>query len=161
MKTIIVYATKYGTTQKCAEELAKKIEGETDLFDLKKGTPDLSSYDTVIVGAPLYAGRIPKAATRFCSDQEKNLSGKRRGFFLCGMSSEETVQGLFNTAFPASLTANAACVFAGGEYLFSRMNFAERLIVKKISGSDQDQSLILSDNLTGLAESFNRTAQSV
>jgi menaquinone-dependent protoporphyrinogen oxidase len=48
MKTLIAYATKTGTTEKCAKMLAEKL-GSADLFNLSNGTPDLSKYDMVII----------------------------------------------------------------------------------------------------------------
>lgn len=46
-----------GFTKKCAEHLHSKIEG-SDIFDIEKQTFDLSGYDKILIGAPIYVGEI-------------------------------------------------------------------------------------------------------
>ena len=52
MKTLILYASKTGTTQDCARSLAQKIPDST-LVDLCAQKPDPSGYDQVIVGGSI------------------------------------------------------------------------------------------------------------
>ncbi|MGV8154838.1 MAG: hypothetical protein ACLKAL_13375 [Alkaliphilus sp.] len=43
MNTLIVYATKYGSTEKCSKILSKYLEGTVDLCNLKNANDvDLS-----------------------------------------------------------------------------------------------------------------------
>ena len=72
MKTLIAYSGKYGCTEKCAAALAEKLSGETCLLNLKKDkNPNLSGYDSVVVGGSVYIGKINKEVKSFCI---KNLS---------------------------------------------------------------------------------------
>ena len=54
MKTIVVYATRYSVSEKCAGKLAEKLGGEreVELCNLKRDrVDDLSAYDRVVIGS--------------------------------------------------------------------------------------------------------------
>ncbi|MBV1709042.1 MAG: hypothetical protein KMY54_04220 [Erysipelothrix sp.] len=52
MKTAIIYASTYGSTQKVAEVLHSSIK-DSDIFNVKKENPNISSYDSVILGSSI------------------------------------------------------------------------------------------------------------
>ena len=152
MRTLIVYATKYGFTKTCADILAKKLGENVDIYDLNSNLPDLMKYDKVIIGGSIYAGKIRKPVMRFCSDNLDTLKGKKLGLFICGMAKEEDAQKQIDSSFPEDLLA--VCVakgFFGGECNYEKMNFLEKFIMKKITGSKQSQSRVAEDNITRFA----------
>lgn len=152
MRTLIVYATKYGFTKTCADILARKLGENVDIYDLNSNLPDLMKYDKVIIGGSIYAGKIRKPVMRFCSDNLDNLKGKKLGLFICGMAKEEDAQKQIDSSFPEDLLA--VCVakgFFGGECNYEKMNFLEKFIMKKITGSKQSQSRVAEDNITRFA----------
>jgi menaquinone-dependent protoporphyrinogen oxidase len=152
MSTCIAYATKYGFTKTCAEILAKKLDGETDIYDLSNHQPDLNKYDKVIIGGSIYAGKIRKPAMQFSSDHMDSIKGKKLGLFICGMSDGEDAQKQLESSFPKELlTVAVAKDSFGGECNFDRMNFIDRFIMKKITGSGQNQVRILEDHITRFA----------
>ena len=64
MSTLIVYASKYGCTEKCVKLMSKKLNDKVDLINLKNiNDIDLSKYDKVIIGGSIYIGRIQKEVT--------------------------------------------------------------------------------------------------
>lgn len=92
MNTLIVYASKYGCTEKCARLLADQLTGTVELHHLKKDrAKDWSSYDTIVIGGPIYAGQIRKEVTAFCEEHMELLKQKRLGLFICGMQEEAVV----------------------------------------------------------------------
>ncbi len=72
-KTVVFYYSKYGSTQKYAEYLAEQIGCEK--FPIEKVEEmDLSTYDIVIFGSGLYAGRIKhKDIYSKCKEAKKIL----------------------------------------------------------------------------------------
>ena len=55
MKTLILYATKYGATEACARLLAQNLEGEVQIINIKQAKDiDLRKYDRVILGSSIY-----------------------------------------------------------------------------------------------------------
>jgi menaquinone-dependent protoporphyrinogen oxidase len=138
MKIAIIYASKYGTTEKVAGSIADKLKetNEVELFSLKNNPkPDISAFEMVIIGSSVYAGQASKKMKTFCKEHESLLLQKKIGLFVCGMhpDKEEQEKELKN-AFPEVLLKKSeATSFLGGEYLFEQMNFFERMIIKKIA----------------------------
>lgn len=170
MRILIVYSTKHGTTEKCAKILKEKINGDVDLYNLKK-TEDIkiSNYDKIIIGGSIYVGQIQKEVKKFCSENLNKLMEKKVGLFICCMN-EKSGEEQLNNSFPQELLANAVAkeVF-GGEFRFTKMNFFERFIVKMISKKEEnspvidaknDISKILEDNMYSFAQSMNNVSYS-
>ena len=138
MKTAIIYASKYGTTEKIASLIAEKLKetGEIELFSLKKEQkPDINGFDTVILGTPIYAGKALKKMKKFCKTNETFLLQKKTGLFVCGMEpNKEKQEQELKVAYSETLLNKAhATGFLGGAFLFEKMNFVERMIIKKIA----------------------------
>lgn len=156
MKTLVVYATKYGCTEKCATALSEKLEGKVDLCKLKGVVPDLSQYDKVIIGGSVYIGGIRKEIKEFCAKNLNALKGKKLGLFICGMQSKEVIETELNSSFPQELSEKAvAKEYFGGEFIFKQMNFLDKLIVKKVSKIDKDTSNIKNENINRFALFMN------
>ena len=138
MKTAIIYTSKHGTTERVACAMADKLR-ETDevtLFSLKKDpNPIISAFDRVVLGAPVYAGKVSAKMKTFCKANEAVLLQKRTGLFVCGMyPSKEKQEEELKNAYPQELfTLAKATAFLGGAFLFEQMNFFERAIIKKIA----------------------------
>jgi len=138
MKAAIIYASKYGTTEKVATAIAEKLReiNEVELFSLKKNpNPDISGFDIAILGSSIYAGQVSGRMKAFCKANETVLLQKKTGLFVCGMHPDKEEQEKeLKDAYPEVLQKNATAVeFMGGAFLFENMNFFERLIIKKIA----------------------------
>ena len=138
MKTAILYASKHGTTEKVAASIAEKLRdaNEVELFSLKQHPhPDISGFERVIIGSSVYAGRAAKEMKTFCKTNESVLLQKKTGLFVCGMYPTRAEQEKeLKEAYSEVLLKNAAATgFLGGEFLFEKMNFFERLIARMIA----------------------------
>ncbi len=135
MKTLIAYSTTHGCTHKIAEQMSNYLDGEVELVNLKKEpSPELSDFDRVIIGGSIHAGQIQKRVKEFCNQHLGELSGKELGLFITCMESGETAQKQLMDAYPESLIDSAKITaFFGGEFDFKRMNFLEKMIVKKVA----------------------------
>jgi len=141
MKTLIVYASKHGSTRRYAETLAELLP-EATLTDLKKDSvPALDAFDTVIVGGSIHAGMVQKAVRGFCERNSAVLAPKKLGLFVSCMEEGEKARLQLEKAFPAELAARAAAVaFFGGAFDFEKMNPIERAIIRKVSGMKESVS---------------------
>lgn len=156
MNTLIVYSSKYGCTEQCAKILSEELKGEADLINLKNVKDiNISKYDTVIIGGSIYIGKIQKEVAGFCAKNLDILKEKRIGLFICGMQKEEEIQSELNNNFPPELLKIAvAKEHFGGEFRFDKMNFLERMVVRKVSNISSDQSNILRDNINKFAKAM-------
>lgn len=157
MKTLIVYRSKHGCVEKCSKELKDRLSGEVVDVDIKKEKlPDLSLFDNIIIGGSIYAGRIEKEVTEFWLKNINELRKKKIGLFICGMKDEESGKTQLNDAFPEELLSKAVAKgYFGGEVIFSKMNFFERFIIKKVCKTDKDMSNILDENINKFAQMMN------
>ena len=142
MKIAVIYTSKHGTTEKVAGLIAGKLKetNEVELFSMKKNAnPDLSGFEMVILGSSIYAGQASGKMKTFCTTNESVLFQKKTGLFVCGMepTQEKRAQEL-KDAYSDELTKKATATgFLGGEFLFEKMNFIERFIIKKIAKTNR------------------------
>lgn len=157
MKTLIVYATKHGFAKECVMKLSKKLDGDFDILNLKENNvPTLEQYDSVIIGGPIYAGQIIKEVKEFCEKNLKELSDKRIGFFVCGMSDKDKMNLFLEQSFPEKLRNNAlAKEDFGGSFVFKSMNFFERFIIKHMCKTNEDVLNLKEDNIDQFAAKMN------
>ena len=126
----------HGTTRKIATKLAQNLGVEnTTLVDLRTDAlPDLSAFETIIIGGSIHIGRIQKRINEFCMAKKDVLLNKRVGLFLCFLEPHE-LKDEFALAYPEWLRNHAiAHGFFGGELLFDKMNFFEKVYVRIIYG---------------------------
>jgi len=157
MKNIIIYATKHGCTEKCAQKLRQKLHGETYAINIKNsGNIDLTDFDTVVLGGSIHAGRIQKSLVNFCNNNENILLNKNIGVFICCMEHGGKAEKQFNEAFPENLRnhASAGGIF-GGEFNFEKMNFIEKFIVRKVAKVENGVSEISEESISLFAEQLN------
>ncbi len=145
MKTAIIYTSKYGMTEKLASILRKHREG-ANLIHINDFKIDINEYDEIILGTPIYAGRINKRIKKLLNNNETTLLSKPLKVFLCGMATENEDQ-VIKENFSDSIIEHAKIKYIGGAYQFKKMNFLFKFIVKKIAKSDQDQEVILQKNI--------------
>jgi len=149
MGTIIVYGTKYGCTEKIAKLIEEKITGQVELCNLKgKSKIELKKYDNIIIGGSIYMGRIRKKVSRFCDENLKLINDKKIGLFISCMTEGEEAGKELRENFPKEIYEKAAAkgVF-GGIFDFDKLNFMEKLIVKKVVGVKESQSNIFEENI--------------
>ena len=157
MKTLIVFASKHGCTKKCAQLLKNEIHDQVDVINLKETQEvDITKYDKVVIGGSIYMGGIQKSVTKFCSKKLNQLKEKKIGLFFCGMMDGETILKEINQIFPQELIDHAEVKdYFGGEFIFNKMNFFEKIIVKKVVKVTADKSTIREASILEFAEVMN------
>ena len=154
MKTIILYATKYGAAGEIAKRIAAQIDGAVT-YDLKQGSaPALDGFDCVIVGSSIYAGTFRKEAKSYIAQNADDLCKKKLGLFISGMSEDESSG---NETFKANVpeeVLQAAVVkgILGGVFNPEKANFFERLIMKAITKQSGYVSNISDEKISRFAE---------
>jgi len=158
MKTLITYCTTHGCTEKTANELKQFLGGEVVLLNLKKNhAPDLSLFDRIIVGGSIHAGQIQKKVKDFCNEHYETLKNKELGLFICCMEEGEKAENQLHEAFPAGLLKSAkATACLGGEFDFNKMNFFQKLIVKKVAKVENSVSHINHDAIKRFSQQMNQ-----
>ncbi|MEQ6901791.1 flavodoxin domain-containing protein [Nocardioides sp. YIM 152588] len=150
MKALVVYGSKRGGTKGLAEMLGAALteQGiEVTVRSAAVRTGDVDTYDAVIIGGALYAGRWHKAARRFVRIEAEKLRGTRVWLFSSGPIGDE--------APPASEAEPVAHVRAamekvgaidhatfGGRLEPDAKGFPANAMAKKMAGDWRDEEAV-------------------
>lgn len=136
MKILVIYATKYGCTKKCAEILKSFLDEEVEILSAKSYKIDLTQYDVVLIGGSVYMGKIRKEIIQFYKRNKKQLENKRIGLFVCCYTPNGT-DGFLESLFPKEMLEHAfyaTCV--GGEMNYRKMNCIYRKMFQSLKKID-------------------------
>lgn len=151
-RTLIVYASRHGTTEKVAGILKEELPESVVCNLARESCPPLENFDRIIIGGSIRAGRIQKAIKIFCRQNLAILLKKEIALFICCMYDGQKAEDQFNQAFPEELrqAAKVKGIF-GGELLFEKMNFLERTVIKKFIGVKESVSRFQPDEIKDFA----------
>jgi|GEM_PF-327502 len=87
-QVLVTYATKHGSTRQTASEVAKIFAAGGVSVDLKpvQEVDDVRPYDVVILGSPIYMGKMLPAAIEFVDLHQETLRKRRLALFLLGLA---------------------------------------------------------------------------
>ncbi len=143
MKTLIVYGTKYGTTEKAAKILQERLPGQVELVNLKENSrPSMKDYDVVLVGSAVYGGGIRKEVRRFFDHQKGELFQKPFGLFLAAGNTLEVKRNYVVYVGKDVFDKAGIREHIGFGFDFSKMNFLEKVITKKGAKVNKDMESI-------------------
>ena len=123
MKTLIVYYSMDGNTQYVADKVKEKVDSDTlrlvpkkayndkgmakffwggksalmaEQPELEDYSVDLSKYDRIVFGFPVWAGTVTPPIRTFISENKKALAGKRFSAYACmaGSGGEKAINKL-------------------------------------------------------------------
>lgn len=130
MKALVVYTSKYGTTEKYARWIAEALKCPAKkLQDVS--VQELSAYDTIIYGGGLYGGSV-SGLKKFLS-RLGPAQGKRLVLFMVGMTNP-TETGVYDEIAGRNLSAEwkkrFEVFYLRGDQLFSKMNGIHKLMMR-------------------------------
>jgi menaquinone-dependent protoporphyrinogen oxidase len=156
MKILIAYSSKYGTTRDCAKKLSKKIKGSVVAIDLKRSKPDPRVYDAVIIGGPVYMGKMNRPTASYCETYSSHIKDKPLGLFICHMERDTDMDKQISNVFPKALIEKSSVSKGfGGAYNISKMGFLYKMIIKKATGVEKDKKDIFYNEIDAFADKFN------
>jgi menaquinone-dependent protoporphyrinogen oxidase len=87
-RALVAYASKYGSTGGVADAIGKELCGKDLAADVRliKNAGDLSSYQAVVVGSPVYRGKWLPEAVDFLKKNRDALSEVPVAYFLVCMA---------------------------------------------------------------------------
>ena len=156
MKTLLVYTSKHGTTEKIAEMIQEQSQQNIELCNLKDcKKPDINEYSKVIIGTSFHAGRINSRVKKFIKRNKDTLLIKKIAIYVCGMNKQDINKNI-ELNFNEEIRKHAfACDWLGGEFLTTKMNGLERAMVKKVAGVDNTISEIKKNNISEFITAIN------
>ena len=123
MKTLILFASRYGATEEIAYMLKSAVGGDVTVRNIRERGITLDGYDTVIIGSCVYMFKLDKHIRHFLRRNEKTLMGKRLGVYLCCYTTPGT-EGYLEHFFSPELLAHAAAKdILGGKMQYEKMSY--------------------------------------
>jgi len=141
MRTLILYFSKYGFTERVANMLADHFEGDVVVERCSKDySVDLTKFDIVILGSPIYVGRPNVALLDFCESYRRLLMSKKLGLFVTGSNKDEALRSM-KESLPENLFQHAKeRAYFGYALNFEKMSFLDRLATRIISKKSQSET---------------------
>ncbi len=139
MKILVAYATRAGSTAEIADAVGKALEDaamEVDVRNIAEITA-LEPYDAVVIGSPLYMGKVLREVSPFVQRHRIPLSGLPVAAFVVGTSMvdrEERFREQARTIMAVALMpirAREIGVFAGALHP-DRISSGEKAVVKLV-----------------------------
>ncbi len=160
MKTLIVYSSKNGFTKGMVDLLQDQIEGDVQAQNCGKDYyVDLTQFDNVIVGTPMYFGKMNSAVLEFCEKYQGLLLTKKVGLFVTG-GDESTALDVLLKTIPDALAKHADIkAYFGYAYDFTKMGFIDRFIIKKVAKRTSSEKIIKEEAINAFILDFNRNAR--
>ena len=161
MKTLIVYGSRYGFTESLAKNLAARIDGEVKLVVAKRADKiDLLAFDQIVIGTPIYIGNIYKDVKNFCSKHKNEILESNYRFFVVGLGGPVESIKNFDSSMDADLIENSIeNAYFGGAILLDKMNFMEKMIMKKLGKTNVFYEGINEEAIEAFAASLNGSGE--
>ena len=154
--TLIVYASRHGTTSEYAKRLFQLLNGNVDLCFLNErgeSLPDLSVYTTIVIGGSIHYGKNSKSVLKFTNENLEFLKTKRVGLFVtCHFEGDKALQQLNNAYSKELLDRAIVADYFEGELLFPKMNIWEKFITKLVLRKDEIKPIVSKDRIIRFAE---------
>lgn len=132
MRTLILYASKTGTTEECAKRLKAEIPGSR-LINIYDSAINIEEYDAFIIGSPIRMGMIDKKIKRFLRQYQKYLKTKGVAYFIC-CGFPKNMKKYYQENFPFDLLESAIIYDTfGGEMGIEKQKGLDKLIVMMVT----------------------------
>ncbi|GAB6108349.1 flavodoxin domain-containing protein [Fusibacter bizertensis] len=155
MKTLILFGSKTGTTELCANKIKEQLANcEIDVADIKKSKNlALGQYETVVIGTPLYMGQVTGPVKKYLNLHENELLSKKLHFFVCGLALGQEGVDLFQKQISSQLFSHASQVKQlGGDIHLEKLNPLYKWMMKKIMTKEKPKLGLLDEEIKLFAQ---------
>ena len=140
MKILVIYATRQGTSRKCAEILTDALCSKAfdiDTFDIESNPPSPDGYDVAVIGGSIRMGSLNKKLKKYLKAHSKKLNSINTAIFLCcGISTD--VDDYITLQIPKSLNPSLDIHYFGGELKPEKAKGFDKIALKAMRSSVKD-----------------------
>jgi len=148
LKTLIIYASKTGTTEKCAKQINTQLE-DSKMVNILNQDEDINRYDLIIIGTPIRMGMIDKKIKKLLISNIETLKSKKVAYFIC-CGFNENWKNYYEQNIPKDLLDSAIIYDTfGGEMNIQKQKGFDKFITKMVSKNiDKNKEIkILNENI--------------
>lgn len=144
-RILVGYATKHGSTAEIAEAIGKELTAAGLSVEVKelKNVQSPAGYDAVVIGGPIYAGRVVGDVRKFIAGHREKLEVLPVATFVVGLSpasgDEKAIAGAKKALADAisPLRPVATALFAGSLDP-EKLGFIERKMIGMVKSPTGD-----------------------
>lgn len=162
MKTLIIYASKTGTTEKCAEKINSHLK-DSKIVNILNQVEDINEYDLIIVGTPIRMGVIDRKIKKFLMNNMDTLKSKKTAYFIC-CGFYENWKSYYEQNIPKALLDSAITYDTfGGEMNIQKQKRFDKFIIKMVSRNiNKDKEIkILDQNIARFIKTLDSTQKKI
>ena len=136
-KLLIVYASRYGHSEKVARRIAEFSGVDANVIDVRRvSAAHFAACDAVIVVAPVYYGRHLKVMRRFVTENRERLASLKSAFVSVSGSAGDPAKRSLADDFVRELANETGWtpsqqLIVGGAITFTKYNPLLRWILKR------------------------------
>jgi len=142
-KWAVLYGTWCGSARDAGVWISEGMNGIANVFDVREN-PDLSSYDHVVIGGAIRAGKVPSELEAYIAKNQDSLRPKIRGLYVvCGNMMQPPTQQQTTTMIDNYLAK--FCGVSGvpskvllGRVTFGLMDETSRQMMKNMNMQEYD-----------------------
>lgn len=156
MKTLIIYASKTGTTEECAKTINRHLK-DSKMVNILKQNEDLNKYDLIVIGTPIRMGMIDKKIKNFLSRNIEILKSKKVAYFIC-CGFNENWKNYYEQNIPKDLLDSAIIYDTfGGVMDIKKQKGFDKFITKIVSKNiDKNKEIkVLYENIDRFIKTLN------
>ncbi|MBN2830584.1 MAG: hypothetical protein JXR56_09730 [Candidatus Cloacimonetes bacterium] len=153
MRTAVIYASRKGFSKEIASKIARQLDGEVDVLDVRR-KPSTQDYDRIVLGGSVIGGEVRHGMKKYAQKHEKELLTKKVALFVCCIEQRpENIDKYFRKSFPTALVEHAVTAEqVGGSYVPEKENFFIRFMFKKMGMKGYD--LVREDSIKKLVNAL-------
>ena len=157
MNTLIIYASKTGTTEKCANQINRQLKN-SKMVNILDQNEDINRYDLIVIGTPIRMGMIDKKIKKFLISNIETLKSKKVAYFIC-CGFNENWKSYYDQNISKDLL-NSAIIYDtfGGEMDIQKQKGFDKFITKMVSKNiDKSKEIkILNENIDRFIKELNQ-----
>ena len=153
MSILIIYESKSGYTEECAQKLEKELSGRGRAVHVKQARREnLKGYDHIVIGSAVYAGRIPLSIRNFVKKNSEEILQVPLSLFVCG-TGEEYKESYFEKNYPEVILSHASRKgWFGGVILLSQHRGLKRMMLSSILKDKTELHVEKQENIAPFAQ---------
>ncbi len=141
MKTLILYATRHGSTAEAARRIAARMPN-SDVKNIKTDAFRLADYDRILIGSYIRMGMFDRKIRALLLKEIAVLREKTLGIFVCCCFTENAQTYFQNNVPPQLLEVAEATAALGGELDRKKLHGMDKYVANMVLKADHARGIL-------------------
>ncbi|MEZ3497206.1 MAG: flavodoxin domain-containing protein [Lachnospiraceae bacterium] len=141
MKTLILYATRHGSTAEAARRIAARMPN-SDVKNIKTDAFRLADYDRILIGSYIRMGMFDRKIRALLLKEIAVLREKMLGIFVCCCFTENAQTYFQNNVPPQLLETVQATAALGGELDRKKLHGMDKYVANMVLKADHARGIL-------------------